>query len=372
MRVLMVSKACIVGLYQTKLEAIAAQPGIDLGVLMPNEWRDRSGRIAYEPVHTRGYQTWVDPIRFNGKYHLHYYPSLEQRIKEFQPHLIHFDEEPYNLSTWLGLRSAQKHGIKFLFFTWQNILRSYPPPFRWMEGEVLKKSDYAIMGNQAAVDVFQAKGYDGPHAVVPQFGIAPSAFLTKPKPNGADLAGPAHIAFAGRLIQEKGIDLLLEALATLKEMSWRCSIAGQGPERAQLEKQVEALGLQGKIVFTGSLPSTEMPAFLQGVDILVLPSRTRPNWKEQFGRIIIEAMASEVVVVGSSSGEIPHVIDRHGVIFPEDQLIPLKEALSQLIANPIERIELGRAARKYALNRFSQEKIAQRTVDVYQELIESA
>lgn len=371
MRVLMVSKACIVGLYQTKLEAIAAQPDIELGVLMPTEWRDRAGTISYEPAHTHGYQTWVDPIRFNGSYHLHYYPSLEKRISEFKPNLIHFDEEPYNLATWLGLRRAKSRGIKYLFFSWQNILRRYPPPFSWMEGAVLKQSDFAIMGNQAAVDVFRAKGYAGPQVVIPQFGISPSAFLTKPKPNHAVLSRPTHVAFAGRLIKEKGIDLLLEALATLKEDHWRCSIAGQGPERENLEKQSERLGLQGKVVFTGSIPSTEMPTFLQGVDILVLPSRTMPNWKEQFGRIIIEAMASEAVVIGSSSGEIPHVIGKYGMTFPEDEVIPLREALSELIANPIKRLEIGRAARQYAIDQFSQEKIAQQTVEAYRQMMKS-
>ncbi len=158
----MLSKACLVGAYQTKLEEIARLPDIDLVAMVPPSWDDPQARVVLERAHTEGYSLIVDPIRNNGNYHLYYFPSLPERIAQLQPDIIHIDEEPYNLATWLAVHHARRAGIKTLFFTWQNINRRYPPPFSVLERQVLDRADYAIMGNAEAVTVFRDKGYRGP------------------------------------------------------------------------------------------------------------------------------------------------------------------------------------------------------------------
>jgi len=90
MRVLMLSKACLVGSYQRKLEEIVRQgkalPGsLELMVIVPPSWDDPAGRVALERSHTIGYQLLVDPIRFNGQFHLYYYPRLRERLAAFRP-----------------------------------------------------------------------------------------------------------------------------------------------------------------------------------------------------------------------------------------------------------------------------------------------
>ena len=109
MRVLMLSKACLVGSYQRKLEEIACQGknlpgGLELAVIVPPFWDDPAGRVSLERSHTEGYQLFVDPIRLNGQFHLYYYPCLRERLAAFRPHVVHIDEEPYNLATWLAMR----------------------------------------------------------------------------------------------------------------------------------------------------------------------------------------------------------------------------------------------------------------------------
>ena len=99
MRVLMISKACLVGAYQTKLEAIASHDDVDLTVIVPPSWDDPAGPIQLERKHTKGYELLVDPIRFNGRYHLHYYPTLKKRLAQIKPDVVHIDEEPYNYAT---------------------------------------------------------------------------------------------------------------------------------------------------------------------------------------------------------------------------------------------------------------------------------
>lgn len=365
MKILMVSKACLVGTYQTKLEAIAQQPGVELAVVVPPSWQDPAGEIRLERAHTEGYTLWVDPIRFNGQYHFHYYPQLGQRLAQFRPDVLHIDEEPYNLASWLAWRAAQKVEAKTLFFSWQNLYRQYPLPFRWLENQVLQGVDYAIMGNKAAVEVFQRKGYSGRWRVIPQFGVAENIFTP---PLKRDLNRGFIVGYAGRLVPEKGVDVLLQAVAKLPGQ-WRLHVAGDGPERKNLQQLVQQLGITERIFFDGALPSQRMVGYLQQLDVLVLPSRTRPNWQEQFGRILVEAMACEVAVIGSSSGEIPQVIGPAGLIFAEDDVEQLHQHLLRLLQDPAERQRLAKTGRERVLANYTQTQIAQQTVEVYKEVL---
>lgn len=366
MRVLMLSKACVVGAYQRKLEEMARLPDIELRVLVPPSWRDDRGELALERAHVEGYDLRVTPIRFNGHFHAHYYPRFGREVREFRPDIVHIDEEPYNLATWHALWHARRRDARTLFFSWQNIARRYPPPISWFEQWVLRAVDYAIAGTQSAADVWRAKGYRGPLAIVPQFGVDPAIFAPPAKPRDPS---PFTFGFVGRLREEKGGADLLHALAQLPREQWRLVIAGDGPERAALGALAERLGIAAQVRFETRL-STEMPAFYQSIDALVVPSLTRPNWKEQFGRVIIEAMACGVPVVGSSSGAIPDVIGDAGLIFPEGDRDHLAERLRRLLDDSPLRQDLAQRGRARVLACFTQQQIAEQTVAVYRAILE--
>ena len=364
----MVSKACLVGAYQTKLEAIGAAAGIDLTVAVPPRWADASGTVELERAHLEGYTLRVTPMRMNGHFHVHYYPELPRLIREVKPDILHMDEEPYNLATWLAFRAARREGVKTLFFSWQNLNNQYPFPFSHLESQVLSWADYALMGNRAAVGVWQAKGYTGRYAVIPQFGVSPDFFqpATAPKKTSPLMLGCMN----RRLVPEKGLDILLQAAAQLP-FSWRLRIAGEGPSRAELEQLAIELGIRDHVEFIGSVSSLEMPNQLRMLDVLVLPSRTRRNWTEQFGRVLIEAMACEIPVVGSDSGEIPYVIGEAGLVYPEAEVSALKHHLLALGQDSNLRQRLGKLGRERVLKQYTQAQIAARTVAVYHEMMGS-
>jgi glycosyltransferase involved in cell wall biosynthesis len=104
---------------------------------------------------------------------------------------------------------------------------------------------------------------------------------------------------------------------------------------------------------------------------LVLPSRSRPNWKEQFGRVLIEAMSCAVPVIGSTSGELPNVIGAAGLTFPEEDVTALAAHLHGLWQDPARRAELGALGRERVLAHYTQRKIAQQTVDVWRAAAET-
>jgi glycosyltransferase involved in cell wall biosynthesis len=362
----MVSKALVVGAYQRKLEEIARSPDIDLIVIVPHAWKDPRGLLALERAHTAGYQLLAEPIRFNGSFHLHTYPTIGRRLMEIKPDIVHIDEEPYNLATFDILRRARRLGAKSLFFTWQNIERRYLPPFSWMERWVLNNSDYALTGTQESADVWRRKGYQGLLAVIPQFGVDPEIFAPPSKPVQRDRF---VIGYAGRLVDEKGLDALIRAALGLPGQ-WLIRLAGDGPERDKLAGIAGILNIGGSVEFVGGLNSTDMPDFYRGLDAVVLPARTRPNWKEQFGRLLIEAMACGVPVIGSHSGAIPEVIGDAGLTFPEDDVDALRACLRSLVDHPRLRQQLSKAGRQRVIDHFTQASIAARTVEVYREMVD--
>lgn len=117
-----------------------------------------------------------------------------------------------------------------------------------------------------------------------------------------------------------------------------------------------------------AVSSTAVPAAMRDLDVLVLPSRTQANWKEQFGRVLIEAMSCGVPVIGSTCGEIPHVIGDAGIVFPEGDVAALQSALMRLIEHPDLWHDLSRRGRQRVLDSFTQAAIARRHVAVYEEM----
>jgi glycosyltransferase involved in cell wall biosynthesis len=104
---------------------------------------------------------------------------------------------------------------------------------------------------------------------------------------------------------------------------------------------------------------------MNALDLFVLPSETRPNWREQFGRVLVEAMACGVPVVGSDSGEIPTVVGDAGLSFPEGDAARLAECLRSLLADAALREELAQRGRERVLELFTVEQVAAQHYEIY-------
>lgn len=365
--VTLLSKALSVGAYLRKCELIAAHADIALTVLVPPSW----GNAKPEKLLPQGYALRVIPIRLNGNFHLHHYPTLRAELARSKPNVLHIDEEPYNLATFLALLAFRAFHAslgnltppKCLFFSWQNLVRHYPFPFRWMEQFVLKHAAGAVVGNREAQQVWRGKGFAGPIQVIPQFGVDEQFFI--PAPKTSDNA-PFTIGYAGRLVSEKRVDLLIQALPALPAA--HLLIVGSGPEEARLRTQASGLGVAERVEFRAHVPSIDMPTIYRSMHVLVLPSETRPNWKEQFGRVLIEAMACGVPVIGSNSGEIPQVIGDAGLIFPEGNDARLTDMLMLLQRDPARYKDLAQRGRARVLQHFTMQRVADATVDFYRKL----
>src|SRR5436305_12207375 len=109
MKVLMVSKALVAATYQSKLAELA-RLGVELTAVVPPVWIEEGNERHFEPAPGQGYRILVSPLRFNGRFHLHYYPELPDILRAVRPDILHVDEEPYNLATVLAIAAARRQG----------------------------------------------------------------------------------------------------------------------------------------------------------------------------------------------------------------------------------------------------------------------
>ncbi len=165
-----------------------------------------------------------------------------------------------------------------------------------------------------------------------------------------------ELIFVGRLVQAKGVDILLHALAILRERNLRpaLTLVGGGAELHPLESLASQLGLDDQITFLGPLPPQQSALLLERHQILVAPSRRQPA--EAFGIVPLEAIACGAVPVVSAQGGLPEAIGDCGVLFENENSRALAETLAHLLTHP-EKLEQLRAHAPSHLARFQEERI---------------
>jgi glycosyltransferase involved in cell wall biosynthesis len=366
MRVVIVSKTFVADTAQRQLEWIARQPNVELTLITPTAWHSDDGRVLpFAPRFTEGYGIKQLPVLFNGHYHFYLYRGLRPALRSLAPDIVHIDEEPYNPAGAQAQRGADAVGARTVFVAWQNLYRAYPFPFARLEQFDYQRTAHIIAGNAAAGQVVRRKGYAGPLSTFSVHGVDPAIYRPLPRiPDGDAFV----IGYIGRLVLYKGVGLLVEALQGLPEHC-RLRLIGSGPDEATLRQQAEQMGVAARVEFLPAVPTTQVPAALAKLDVMALPSLTQPNWMEQFGRTIIEAMACEVAVIGSDSGEIPNVVGDAGLIMPEGDASALRDGLLKLSTHPELRQMYASRGRARVLEQFTQEQVARKIAAVYQQVM---
>jgi len=373
----MLSKALVVGAYQKKAEELAALPDVDLTVAVPPVWREPGvGDQVLERRFVQGYQLAVLPIWLNGRHHVHFYLAIERLLAQVRPDVFHIDEESFNFATFQAMRAGVRYGARCCFYNWATVDRRYPPPFAWFEQYAFRHATHAIAGVQEAADIMRRHGYGGPISVLPQFGVDPDLFAPPKRLGTGDWrSGDEHsqslipnsfvVGYLGRLVPQKGLLDLVEALPLLP--AHICvRLIGDGVQKQQLLARAAELGVGERLELVEW--TNHVSAELRRLQALALPSHTTRNWKEQFGRVLIEAMSCGVPVVGSSSGEIPNVIGDAGLIYPEGDVPALAAALGRLADQPALYASLARRGRDRVLERYTQAALARQYYEIYREM----
>jgi glycosyltransferase involved in cell wall biosynthesis len=276
-------------------------------------------------------------------------------VKEIAPDVIHLWEEPWSI---VALQAQfLKNKAALVMEVDQNILKRLPPPFEAIRKRVLRQTDHLLSRSPDATAVVRARGYEG--AVTPiGYGVDQTTFFASAEPTDPGQRGRAlRIGYVGRLVEEKGLD---DALAAMARSAAPVSLAilGEGPHESCLRQRVSEAGLSDRVTFQGWETPVKVAAFLRGLDALVLLTRTTKTVREQFGRVIVEAQACGIPVIGSRSGAIPDVVGEGGWIVPERDPDSLARLLDQLAADPALLHAKRIAARRNVDARFTYDAVA--------------
>ncbi|MBX2998959.1 MAG: glycosyltransferase family 4 protein [Caldilineaceae bacterium] len=362
-----------------KVELLADTDGIDILHLTipPSGLSDgahpsASGARQYRSLEVPVYwpQGKIDPHRV-------VFRSALTRMRRFKPDIVHCEQEQEGLmAAQVALaRSIFAPNAPLILYSWQNILRQRSLPVRIICRYTLSAASHMLCASSEAVEVLRRQGYTQGATIMPMFGIDTRYF----HPKQADrMEVRCHlglgnedylIGYCGRLIPEKGVDILLHALAELPQA--KLLIVGSGSSEAQLHQLATMLGIESRCHFVPAQPYDSIASYLSALDVLVLPSRTTANWKEQYGRVLVEAMACEVAVVGSNSGAISEVLGTAGLLFPEGDVMALAATLHELGNRPHLRLNLASQGRLHALSRYSVECLSSEILQVWRGLLGS-
>jgi glycosyltransferase involved in cell wall biosynthesis len=203
----------------------------------------------------------------------------------------------------------------------------------------------AVVANSAGLRVTaQRFAPDLPILEIPN-GVDTTVFTPR---QGDSADQTPHLLFVGRLARQKGVDVLLDAIAALRHQPWQLTIVGDGPERAPLARQAAQLGLAHRVHFLGWVQREDLPAVYRASDLFVFPSHD-----EGMPNVVLEAMASGLPIVATRVPGNDELIRDNGALVPPGDAPAFARALSPLLAHTDQRLKLGARGRALALAHYS-------------------
>jgi len=336
----------------------------EVTAVAPSSFAGELGQIDLRPEPGEPCRLEAVPAYLSRRIHLMFYGWRLREILSRNWDMIHCWEEPYvTAGAQVALLAPAR--IPFVFWTAQNLSKTYPPPFRWFEGYCVHRASGWLACGQSTVNAMVSRGYGAkPHRVAP-LGVDLEVFSPEPR---QDAAGPPVVGYLGRFIHDKGVRLLMRALDGVPS-SWRALFVGGGPLERELRAWASRYGDRVRIV-TG-VPHNEVPLWLRRMDLLCAPSQTMPSWREQQGRMIVEAFACGLPVLASDSGEIPFVVGDAGLVLPEASVESWTRAIDQLIQDPSARREWGNRGLDRARGKFAWPAIARDQLSFFESLLDA-
>jgi glycosyltransferase involved in cell wall biosynthesis len=343
----------------------------EVTAVAPERLRADLRDVTLEPIQGEACTVRALPVAVGSIPHLRFYRGLSCVLND-RWDVVHVCEEPY-VASGAQIATLAPTGARVIPATFQNIVKRYPLPFSAFEGRVLRRAAAWIAFGETVHEAQQGKPL---YAARPSRVITPGVDVERFKPDPQSRRAVRDklgwrddtpvIGFLGRFVPEKGLDTLMRALERAAQ-PWRALIVGGGPLLQELTAFSRAHPDRVRVL-TG-VAHDDVPAHLNAMDLLCAPSETTSRWREQFGRMLIEAMACGVPVVASRSGEIPHVVSDAGVLVDERDVDRWSEAIDSQLGNPAARRELSAKGIARARERFAWPIVARAHLAFFEELL---
>lgn len=362
LRIAVISHAAVVAANQEPFSALA-DAGAEVTVIAPRALRtDLRGKLALEALRGSSARVIGLPVQLGGYrpilggqrgIHVIVYQRLAKALDAIAPQVVFIEEEPYSFAAFQATAWCRSRRVPFVVHQNQNLRRTLPPPFPQIAARVLGAAAGATVRNRSAERLLRAQGFTGPIIDFPH-AIDPARYEVA----AADpqLEAPI-VGFVGRLVPEKGLCELIDALAAIRSRApASLLVVGDGPQRVEAEARAHRALVPAR--FLGAVAHDAVPAWLRACDVVVVPSKPTSTWTEQFGRVPIEANAAGVPVIVSDAGELPATVEATGGGLIAASQIELQQHLETLLTDQPARRTLGERGRRGVRERFTHRAIA--------------
>jgi glycosyltransferase involved in cell wall biosynthesis len=313
-----------------------------------------------------------------------YFPELMRLVKERKPKVIIMESDPVSFMAVHTGRLCKKYDIFLFCLSCENLSFDILPTLyrrgiASVPSSLLKKAFFLLARptihtvftiNNDGAELFRRKGFS--HVIKIPLGFDPVLFrkddLARDRIRETLHFQFPVIGYFGRIVPEKGVDILLRALATLKHLNWHFMLdrfnTYENPYHKHIQGLIISLGMEDRVTSIDA-DHYEISSFMNAADVVVIPSLSTSKWREQYGRVAPEAMACGKVVIAARSGALPELIGDAGLLFEEGNSVELADLLSSYLAAPVKYELLSLKAADRAYNLFSTKKQA----DIYEECI---
>lgn len=347
-KILVISQASFTAINRTVYQRLASK-GWQIEMIVPQQLHFPAGiknaeakSLSDPPIH------FLPLVRNNPR--LQWYKGLEDVLKKTKPAIVFLDNDPASymamrLSVW-----CKKQNTKLVCQSCENLSQAISVVFkregiRGLLPAIIKNyfiwrgksgCSHVFTINEDGLQLFKKAGYLSVSKT--PLGFDENLFKQENIVRNSlrDKLGLNQITFAyfGRLVPEKGVHLLIEALSGLQEYKWYLMMdkfeVYASEYNITIEKLIEEKGIKKRIKYIHA-NHQEVPNFMNAADVVILPSISTSKWKEQYGRVVPEAMACGKIVIGANSGALPELIEDAGIIFPEGDVKCLKNLLEEIL-----------------------------------------
>lgn len=287
--------------------------------------------------------------------------------------IVHCWEEPYVFAGGQVAYWTPKNS-RLVFWTGQTRVKHYPPPFAQVDRYCFNRCAGWLTRGQLGINAMLERGHGNRPFAAIGLGVDLEVFcrdqiagLKVIRDLGWPETGAPVVGYIGRFVEQKGLGTLMSALDRVA-LPWRAIFLGGGPLRAALEAW--AARHHDRVRIVPAVPHERVPAYLNAFDVLCAPSRTTPDWREVFGRMVIEAFACEVPVLASDSGDLPGVVGDAGLRLPEQDADAWARALESLLQSPERRADLAKRGADRVKQHFTWAAIARKHLEFFERLLD--
>ncbi|MFC1771049.1 glycosyltransferase family 4 protein [Candidatus Margulisiibacteriota bacterium] len=363
MKIVVISHALVQDIPRKRWQILAEKYNHEVHLLVPkvwiSEWFGNKRTYIAKKVENNNFFVHPLPTSSRKNWGRYFFLSLDAKFRQIQPDIIYIVHEE---TIWIHqqiylYRKLWAPKAKIVFFSMNArgvpLKRFYQ---RWMWKNLNRNVEAALVHYPGCLESLRKAGFGKPVYLQTQVGVDEDLFRPdkeqrKQIREELGISNKFVIGYVGRLIVDKGVDDLIKALP-LDGIDWALLLVGDGELREEVERLIVENNWQGRVVLCGEVQQKEVPGLMRAADCFVLASRTMPHWIDTFPLVTVQAMACGVPVVASDSASLPWQLGKDALIFPEGNIIKLKENIMKLAKDASFRRDLAERGRKRSLRNF--------------------